>query len=212
MRDVDGSRARRSPTGGDEFRGMRDYEPGDDRRMIHWPSTAKVGTLKVREMDVTSEPRLLVVLDTSAASYGDDESFEDAVRIAASLVLAGADKGYPTEFRATSGATATVGEGHGRDGALDELASVQRTPDHGLATLGALATGAAAGISMGIVTDQPTGAAIAVLGQVGPRFGRVSLVQVGRRVDRSPIRLGGITPLVASTSTEFAQQWNGRFR
>ena len=52
--------------------------------MIHWPSSAKDGQLKVRETAVTIEPRMLVVLDCSASSYVDGEAFEDAVRVAAS--------------------------------------------------------------------------------------------------------------------------------
>lgn len=68
-----------------EFRALREYVPGDDQRNIHWVSSAKTGTLLVRnhlEIRRGNETVLLETFDRSAT----DQLFEAAVEIAASLV------------------------------------------------------------------------------------------------------------------------------
>ena len=45
-----------------EFAAHREYVPGDDRRFIHWKSTARSGTLQVREFLQTRRSLVAVVL------------------------------------------------------------------------------------------------------------------------------------------------------
>ena len=47
------------------FVSMREYVAGDDPRMIHWPTTARTGTLMVREHVEVRRPEFTVVLDTA---------------------------------------------------------------------------------------------------------------------------------------------------
>jgi hypothetical protein len=67
------------------FHTLRDYVPGDDRRHVHWRTTARVGRLMVRQYVDTRRSHLVVVLDTDPGSYADEDEFELAVSIAASL-------------------------------------------------------------------------------------------------------------------------------
>jgi len=72
---------------GSEFHSQREYTPGDDLRRINWKSSARVGTLIVRETALEGVQRCVVVLDTMAIGY-DDDGFERAVTAAASVVAA----------------------------------------------------------------------------------------------------------------------------
>jgi uncharacterized protein (DUF58 family) len=73
---------------GDEFYALRAYEEGDDLRKIHWPTSAKIGQLVVRQEELLAEPRALIVLDTTAAKHkgrGAASSLEAAVSACASV-------------------------------------------------------------------------------------------------------------------------------
>ncbi|MFW5470349.1 DUF58 domain-containing protein [Knoellia sp. CPCC 206435] len=70
------------------FHALREYQPGDDRRYIHWRSTAKHGRLLVRQFLDTRRSHLAVVVDTSPEVYtGEDEAVELAISCAASLAV-----------------------------------------------------------------------------------------------------------------------------
>lgn len=70
---------------------VREYQPRDDVRRIHWPSTARSGTLMVRREEAAWEPTAWLLLDSRAgvhpAGRGDHPSFEWLVSVAASVGL-----------------------------------------------------------------------------------------------------------------------------
>lgn len=68
------------------FHALREYVPGDDRRHIHWRSSARTGQLMVRQYEETRQSRVAVVLDLADNAYAGDDEFEDAVSVAASFV------------------------------------------------------------------------------------------------------------------------------
>lgn len=74
---------------GSEFHSQREYTPGDDLRRINWKTTARAGTLIVRETAQEGVQRCIVVLDTFSEGY-DDAGFERAVVAAASVVASAA--------------------------------------------------------------------------------------------------------------------------
>lgn len=47
----------------DLVRSIRDYEPGDSSRLIHWGATARTGQLMVKELDPAGAGNLTIVLD-----------------------------------------------------------------------------------------------------------------------------------------------------
>ena len=53
--------------GQETTRGVRDYVDGDPIRLVHWPSTARTGTVMVRELEGPEQPRLLIVVDLRGA-------------------------------------------------------------------------------------------------------------------------------------------------
>jgi uncharacterized protein (DUF58 family) len=69
------------------FHALRDYVPGDDRRHIHWKSTARTGQLMVRQFEETRRSRLAVILSTRTDDYADPDEFELAVSVCGSLGL-----------------------------------------------------------------------------------------------------------------------------
>lgn len=76
----------RSQSGGD-FAGLRQYQIGDDMRRVHWPSTARTGDIMIRQHEVSRQGRVVVAVDIAGSAHSDD-SFEDALSAAASVLAA----------------------------------------------------------------------------------------------------------------------------
>lgn len=93
MHDLEGISSRHIVADDLSFHAIRDYAPGDSPRHIHWKSTAKTGSLMVRQYDQSVRSELMVVLDNNMESYLDEEEFELAVSAAASFALQGVTEG-----------------------------------------------------------------------------------------------------------------------
>ena len=85
--DVEGVSTGRLSSSDVSFHALRDYEPGDDRRAVHWQSTARLGKLIVRQYEETHRSHHLVIFDNTEGSW-DQDPFETAVSAVASLGLA----------------------------------------------------------------------------------------------------------------------------
>ena len=70
---------------GPEYLGIREYRPGDSPRHVHWPSTARTGTVMVRELEEERSQRLTIVVDT-LADVGDEGTPLDACCTAAASI------------------------------------------------------------------------------------------------------------------------------
>jgi uncharacterized protein (DUF58 family) len=75
------------------FHAIREYQPGDSLRHVHWKSTAKASTLMVREYEESRRSRLAVLLALTEADYLDDDELELAVSVAASIGAQGVRDG-----------------------------------------------------------------------------------------------------------------------
>ena len=68
--------------------GIREYEPGDSVKRIHWPSTLRTGRMQVKTFELDPASHHWVVLDLHRATHageGDDSTIEVGVTAAASV-------------------------------------------------------------------------------------------------------------------------------
>jgi uncharacterized protein (DUF58 family) len=86
-----GSRADARVRGsGSEFRGLRSYVPGDPPGIIDWKSTARRGTVLVRESEAEQHLEIVVVLDAgrgSRLSFGELSALGHAANVTARLAV-----------------------------------------------------------------------------------------------------------------------------
>ncbi|MCY7413570.1 MAG: DUF58 domain-containing protein [Salinibacterium sp.] len=85
VRDLEGNPTRDLSNSDVAFHALREYVPGDERRYIHWKSTARTGTYMVRQFEETRRSHLVVALSLATADYASDDEFELAVSAAGSL-------------------------------------------------------------------------------------------------------------------------------
>lgn len=188
-----------------EFLALRDYAPGDDPRLVHWRSTARVGDLVVRQDEAASPGRVVLVLDTRSRVH-DEASFEVAVEAVASIAVRCRQVHAPVEV------LTTAGELLGRSGAglellLDRLAMVDVDPvDHLAAVVGALRN------RLGV------GAVVAVTG-VSDRdlLDAVALARAHTLVTVVVTRVGGVDApagrsIVDASGGSFPDAWNRTLR
>ncbi len=92
--------------GAAEFSGLREYRRGDNPRHIHWPTTARLNELMVREYEPLASACVYLLLDQASwsnAGHGRDSTFEYAVKIAASIARSTCNQNIRTRL-AGSGA------------------------------------------------------------------------------------------------------------
>lgn len=85
IRDLEGSPTRDLTASDVAFHALREYQPGDERRFIHWKSTAKTGVYMVREFEQTRRSHLVVALSLATRDFASEDEFELAVSVAGSL-------------------------------------------------------------------------------------------------------------------------------
>lgn len=113
---------------GEEFAALRPYRAGDDLRHVHWPSTARMAKLMVRQTDSAAEPRNTVAVDLRAGLWN-PERLDDALGAAGGVLEAAYRVGQEVRFLTTpSDAHGPLDTGFGR------------SPAHWARVLEALAT------------------------------------------------------------------------
>ena len=87
IRDLEGMPTTDLSSADVSFHALRDYVPGDDRRHIHWKTTARTNKLMVRQFEETRRAHLAISLSTNTDEYASEEEFELAISAAASIGL-----------------------------------------------------------------------------------------------------------------------------
>lgn len=110
---------------------VRDYTPGDSLSRIHWSSTAKQNRLMVKEFDLglTNDVAVLLDLDASAQTVGDEDSTEElAVTIAASIFRFFVRRGVSVGFAVNAQGFPFMAPGKGQvhDGRVMDLLTYVR--------------------------------------------------------------------------------------
>ena len=112
-------------TGGEDFYTLREYHQGDDLRKVHWPSSAKHDQLMIKQLEMPWQSRAFILLDPRVEPHDSAESFEQAVRGAASTLKHLFASGYtPTIWSGTGNGT-VVGSPNAYQVAMEELATVR---------------------------------------------------------------------------------------
>lgn len=116
--------------GAAEFSGLREYRRGDNPRHVHWPTTARLNELMVKEFEPLASASLYLALDLSAdaiVGQGRHSSFEYAVRIAASIARYAISNNMPVCLGGEGTRSLAIGLGSGEAhfrSVLDALAAV----------------------------------------------------------------------------------------
>lgn len=208
-RDLEGLPSGEAAEGGVTFSNLREYVPGDDLRLVHWRSSARVGQLMVRHNVDVHRPRTTVILDVTARLY-DERSFEDAVRIAASIIVSAMSRRFPFTLRTSDGQV--IDDRSSRLAVMDLLAGVRTSDDEGL-SLGAAAVAASndpAGLSCAVVTGRAGVDALRSLGPIRSRFDQLTMIRTGSDQRSAVHELAGAVLMNVGTSADFAHAWNRR--
>ncbi len=93
LRDLEGHTTQDMSMSDLAFHTLREYSPGDDRRYIHWRSSAKVssargaGTFLVKQFLDTRRSHIAVVVNADETAYADAAEFELAISVGASIAV-----------------------------------------------------------------------------------------------------------------------------
>lgn len=78
-----------SRLGRDLVRTVREYVPGDQARLVHWPATARRGELMVKELDQPEQPHVVVVVDLRGPAPAAEDAASRAAGLAGAILGAG---------------------------------------------------------------------------------------------------------------------------
>jgi uncharacterized protein (DUF58 family) len=124
VRDLEGQVTKKITNNDLAFHALRPYEPGDDRRYVHWRTSARTGQLMVRQFNETRRSQLTMVLVEDTAAYADAAEFELAVSMTASIATQVIRDGTQISVVAESRALRT----HAPTALLDDSCRVDMRP------------------------------------------------------------------------------------
>jgi uncharacterized protein (DUF58 family) len=207
-RNLEGPSTDASPQGTITFHRLREYAVGDDLRMVHWPSTARLGKLVVRHNVDTAQPYTVVLTDLDPSRYS-EETFEEAIDVTASLVHSMSVGKAPVQLRLTNGDR--IGGPSQRDPlpSIDYLTEVRAGGDGSLEAQLVLLRRDRGGTALIVVTGRLDPNTLPMIAALRRRFDRVVVVSMVPEAMRVPVH-PGLTIVAARSAHELAQAWNTR--
>jgi len=166
---------------GEDFYALRPYEMGDDTRRVHWPSTARVDDLMIRQDEMPWQTRSTILLDVRAEVHT-EASLDIAVSAAASIHDATRRQRALLRVVTTAGSDSGYAAGHAPDQAILERRAAVATPrSNRLAGVAASLRQAGNGGSLAIVTTaDASDADFDALAGLRGRYSLIVLVLVDR--------------------------------
>lgn len=208
-KDLEGPTSDASPAGEVAFHAIRQYQHGDDPRHIHWMSTARTGTLMVRQYVDNRRPNLGVILDTDPEVYTPDE-FEVAIEIAASLTISSLVAQLPVSAVTTASWLLGRMKPGDRQSVLEQLTQLAPTAGPRLVEVA----------SHALRYEPGTSAVVLITGRRDPfelvhcvahvrRHARPIVVTISEDQSTAPVRIPGARQLRVGSLEEFRLAWNG---
>jgi uncharacterized protein (DUF58 family) len=202
---------------GEDFYALREYQPGDDIRRVHWPSTARLDELTIRQDELPWQGRTTVIADLRSIVHTPD-SFELALSAVASILSASWRTMSLTRMLTTDGTDSGFGSGHAhREALLEYLAAA--SPRDGMSlvsVLGGLSRHGSTGGLVIVTTSRAATQDLAAAGALRPGFGASTVVLFERSAwDATPAGIQAPTKGVPSAGRfvrvtaghPFAEAW-----
>ena len=207
-RHLEGPSSDTSPHGNITFHRLREYQAGDDLRLVHWRSSARAGRLLVRHNVDTSQPYTVVIFDQRPSLYT-EESFEQAVDVVASVLVASGAGKAPVELRLTDGTV--IGGPRIRDVTplIDHMTGIQADPSGGLQAQLVALRRARGGTSLVVVTGELDRADLPYAAALRRRFDRLVVISLDPE-RRRPIDFPGVRVIVGKDADAVCAAWNLR--
>ena len=180
------------------FQSLREYQYGDDTRLIHWPTSARAATLMIREFVDLSRHEFTVVIDTSTevATADDFEEIVDAgASVAAFALRSGLDVVVRTTSRLRAGRPYPLVD---QSEMLDLLTPLEQGSGTDVLSVASLFTGGLGGVAVLVVT-----------GPKGPstKFSHGDQISVARIGVGAEIAGLGVAAISATDAAQFAERW-----
>lgn len=205
-RHLEGPSSDTSPQGNITFHRLRDYVVGDDLRLVHWRSSARTGKLVVKHNVDTSQPYTVVLFDQRPDRYT-EAAFEEAVDVAASVVVSAGGNKAPVELRLTDGAV--VGGPRLREVTplIDHLTGVRPDADGSLQAQLLRLRRSHGGTALVVVTGVLDTGNLPYVTALRRRFDRLVVVSIDP--DRAtPPHFPGVRVIAAADADEACSAWN----
>jgi uncharacterized protein (DUF58 family) len=206
LRYLEGPSSDTSPQGNITFHRLRDYVAGDDLRLVHWRSSAHAGRLLVKHNVDTSQPYSVVIFDQRPSQYT-EESFEQAVDIAASVLVACAADKAPVELRLTDGTVIGGPRMRAVTPLIDHLTGMHSDPAGSLQAQLLTLRRARGGTTLVVISGELERTDLTYVAALRRRFDRLVVLSIDpeRRV---PVEFPGLRVIVGVDADEVRAGWN----
>ncbi|MGO1050027.1 DUF58 domain-containing protein [Crossiella sp. CA198] len=185
-----------------DLREVREYQPGDEVRHLHWKAAARTGRLMVRQYADPDQPRLTLLLDTRAESLS-AQGFEEAVEVAASVLHAAALGGQRCRLVTPGGVDLSTSDGPAAARRLlDELCELPQDTSAALAPPSLAQSRSRDGalvVVTGVTLDESS-----ELARLRTRYPATTVVALGESV--TPVPAGRV--IRAADAAAAVRRWN----
>jgi uncharacterized protein (DUF58 family) len=207
-RHLEGPSSDTSPQGNITFHRLREYVAGDDLRLVHWRSSARAGHLLIKHNVDTSQPYTVLLFDQRPSLYT-EESFEQAVDVAASVLVASAANKAPVELRLTDGTV--IGGPRIREVTplIDHLTGVHADPAGSLQAQLLNLRRWRGGTSLVVVTGELDPDDLPYVATLRRRFDQLVVVSIDPE-RRAPVDFPGVRVVIGKDADAVRAAWNLR--